>query len=179
MIQLLNLTKSKKILKNHFFFLLKKHTKKCKTCEKQIQFAYFCHLGRLVFDQSSPFKLVSESRGGPSERHRRTNGRRRTEILVSNIWLEKVAPCLLHHLSIIAQPPETHPKLRKDIVLRFSVFCSETVEYCRTKKKSYFLVFATQFPGLSLVNGHSASIIELKRRSRKASTIDSQVISVT
>ena len=40
------------------------------------------------------------------------------------------------------------------------------------REKKYFLVFATQFPGLSLVHRRSNSTIELKRRGRIASTIE-------
>ena len=64
-------------------------------------------------------------------------------------------------------------KLRKDIGLRFSNFCSEMVKNCRAEK-SFFLVFASQFPGLSLVHGHSPSTIELKRRGRRASSLESK-----
>ena len=46
----------------------------------------FCHLRRLVFNQSSPVHPVSESRGGNLNV---TNGER-TKILVSNIGLIKI-----------------------------------------------------------------------------------------
>ena len=37
--------------------------------EKKMLSSYFCHLRRLVFDQSSPVHPVSESRGGSPERY--------------------------------------------------------------------------------------------------------------
>ena len=50
-------------------------------------FFLFCHLRKLVFHQSSPVYLVSESRGGGLSVTEEENGRsnERTEILLSNI----------------------------------------------------------------------------------------------
>ena len=52
--------------------------------EKKMLLSQFCHLRRLVFNQSSPVHPVSESRGGGLS-VKEEDGRRRTDILVSNI----------------------------------------------------------------------------------------------
>ena len=49
----------------------------------------FCHLRRLVFDQSSPVFHISESRGGYPEREG-LSPKKRTEILVSYIGYQYV-----------------------------------------------------------------------------------------
>ena len=76
-------------------------------------FSYFCHLRRLVFDQSSPVNPISESRGGYRERHGQTDGRmdgRRTEILVSNIEFEATQSLLKMTARIVQALIASKPK---------------------------------------------------------------------
>ena len=70
-----NLEQSKK---NHLFLQIK---------EKKMQFSKFCQLMRLVFDQSSPVKPVSDFRGGGlnvAKDGRRMDGRRKSLCLIKD-----------------------------------------------------------------------------------------------